>query len=86
MTIKYTKNIQSKAPKIYPNWDFWFENKPSGNPALFLEGLKKKLDSRPSSGNKLHFIRFKRKKDIQNNGWQNSGKKSDENSSRNCDL
>jgi hypothetical protein len=20
--------------KIYPNWDFWFENKPSGNPAL----------------------------------------------------
>jgi hypothetical protein len=18
--------------KIYPNWDFWFENKPSGNP------------------------------------------------------
>jgi hypothetical protein len=20
--------------KIYPNLDFWFENKPSGNPAL----------------------------------------------------
>jgi hypothetical protein len=20
--------------KIYPNWDFWFENKPSGNPGL----------------------------------------------------
>jgi hypothetical protein len=19
--------------KFYPNWDFWFENKPSGNPA-----------------------------------------------------
>jgi hypothetical protein len=19
---------------MYPNWDFWFENKPSGNPAL----------------------------------------------------
>jgi hypothetical protein len=19
--------------KIYPNWNFWFENKPSGNPA-----------------------------------------------------
>jgi hypothetical protein len=19
--------------KIYPNWDFWFENMPSGNPA-----------------------------------------------------
>jgi hypothetical protein len=23
--------------KIYPNWDLWFENMPSGNPALFQE-------------------------------------------------
>jgi hypothetical protein len=22
-----------RTSKIYPNWDFWFENKPSGNPA-----------------------------------------------------
>jgi hypothetical protein len=22
--------------KIYPNWDFWFENKPSGNPLSLL--------------------------------------------------
>jgi hypothetical protein len=22
----------ARPPKIYPNWDFWFENKPSGNP------------------------------------------------------
>jgi hypothetical protein len=22
--------------KIYPNWDFWFENKPSGNPATHV--------------------------------------------------
>jgi hypothetical protein len=22
--------------KIYPNWDFWFENKPSGNTGLML--------------------------------------------------
>jgi hypothetical protein len=21
-------------PKIYPKWDFWFENMPSGNPGL----------------------------------------------------
>jgi hypothetical protein len=21
-----------KPNKTYPNWDFWFENKPSGNP------------------------------------------------------
>jgi hypothetical protein len=20
--------------KVYPNWDFWFEKKPSGNPGL----------------------------------------------------
>jgi hypothetical protein len=23
-----------KPSKIYPNWDFWFETKPSGNPGL----------------------------------------------------
>jgi hypothetical protein len=28
--------------KIYPNWDFWFENKPSGNPGLFR--LKKSFE------------------------------------------
>jgi hypothetical protein len=22
----------ASTSKIYPNWDFWFENKPSGNP------------------------------------------------------
>jgi hypothetical protein len=22
-------------PKIYPNWDFWFENIPSGDPAKY---------------------------------------------------
>jgi hypothetical protein len=29
-------------PKIYPNWDFWFENKPSGNPGQgrFSETLR----------------------------------------------
>jgi hypothetical protein len=41
--IKYTKlqlnasnghKIYQHLPsKIYPNWDFWFENIPSGNPA-----------------------------------------------------
>jgi hypothetical protein len=32
-----TKNTPTfsipKPCKIYPNWAFWFENKPSGNPA-----------------------------------------------------
>jgi hypothetical protein len=32
LSIKYT-NI-SRPSKIYPNLDFWFENKPSGNPDL----------------------------------------------------
>jgi hypothetical protein len=22
----------ARPTKIYPSWDFWFENKPSGNP------------------------------------------------------
>jgi hypothetical protein len=32
MSIKYITIFPSKAPEIYPNWDFGFENKPSGNP------------------------------------------------------
>jgi hypothetical protein len=37
VAIKYTKfTIPScKITKINPNWDFWSENIPSGNPALF---------------------------------------------------
>jgi hypothetical protein len=31
MFIKFAKIIPGLS-KIYPNWDFWFENKPSGNP------------------------------------------------------
>jgi hypothetical protein len=41
MTVKYSKwhwNIPSfsilRPSKINPNWDFWFENKPSGNPGV----------------------------------------------------
>jgi hypothetical protein len=42
MSVKYSKrpylnyiNIsQYKALKNCPKWDFWFENKPSGNPGL----------------------------------------------------
>jgi hypothetical protein len=33
MAIKYIKIFQSKTLQNLPNWDFWFENKPSGNPA-----------------------------------------------------
>jgi NADH:ubiquinone oxidoreductase subunit len=31
MGIKYIG--AARPSKIYPNWDFWLENKPSGNPA-----------------------------------------------------
>jgi hypothetical protein len=43
MATKYTKwteilpnehaTFVARPSKIYPNCDFWFENKPSGNPA-----------------------------------------------------
>jgi hypothetical protein len=33
---KWVKNIPTNSitrpSKIYPNWDFWYENIPSGNP------------------------------------------------------
>jgi hypothetical protein len=38
MAVQYTNIFHSKVPKIYPYCDFWFENKPSGNPAL-LNGI-----------------------------------------------
>jgi hypothetical protein len=41
MAVKYSKwplNITTffkfRPSKIYPNWDFGFEKKPSGNPAV----------------------------------------------------
>jgi hypothetical protein len=32
MSVRYTKNYHSRPSKKYQNWDFWFENVPSGNP------------------------------------------------------
>jgi hypothetical protein len=29
-----TTSSIARPSKVYPNWDFWFENKPSGNTAL----------------------------------------------------
>jgi hypothetical protein len=41
MAVKYSKLSSNIHPfsilmssKIYPNWDFWFENIPSGNPGI----------------------------------------------------
>jgi hypothetical protein len=27
-----------RLSKVYPNWDFWFENRPSGNPGVGTQG------------------------------------------------
>jgi hypothetical protein len=59
MYVKYSFSIL-RPSKIYPNWDFWFENKPSGNPEfrrVVLQGFllatkfgEKKDDDRSATG------------------------------------
>jgi hypothetical protein len=34
MAIKIPTSSFARPSKIYPNWDFWFENIPSGNTGL----------------------------------------------------
>jgi hypothetical protein len=34
MGIKYITIVHLRPSNVYPSWDFWFENKPSGNPDL----------------------------------------------------
>jgi hypothetical protein len=34
MALKYINISNLRPSKIYPNLDFWFENKPSGTPVL----------------------------------------------------
>jgi hypothetical protein len=36
MAVKYINIFQSEDLDFFPNWDFWFENKPSGNPVAHL--------------------------------------------------
>jgi hypothetical protein len=45
MAMKYINIFQSKALKNYPNWDFWFESKPSGNPGCELSEKGKDFTS-----------------------------------------
>jgi hypothetical protein len=35
LAFKFTNIFHLGHSKIYPNYDFWFENTPSGNPAHF---------------------------------------------------
>jgi hypothetical protein len=56
MAVKYSKrsiNITifsiPRHSKFYRNWDFWFENKPSGNPGFVDDdtvSLKNSFDGR----------------------------------------
>jgi hypothetical protein len=40
MAIKYINIFLNLRPyKICPNWDYWFENKPSGNPDVLLTNV-----------------------------------------------
>jgi hypothetical protein len=39
MVIKYTKIFHCETLQNFPTLDFWFENKPSGNPGMGLKGL-----------------------------------------------
>jgi hypothetical protein len=39
----------ARPSKIYLNWDFWFENKPSGNPGKKLFGITGHADLALSS-------------------------------------
>jgi hypothetical protein len=46
MTITYTYQhfpFNERPSKIYPNWDFWLENKPSGNPEAIPKTDGKKI-------------------------------------------
>jgi hypothetical protein len=53
MDRKFTKQPQNiptssvaMPSKIYPNWDFWFENKPCGNPdEVFVHVISPNLAS-----------------------------------------
>jgi hypothetical protein len=55
MAVKYTNNSIPMPSQIYPNFDFWYENLPSGNPErenkFAAEAMKKSIkvcyESRP---------------------------------------
>jgi hypothetical protein len=39
MVFKYVYQHLARSSTIYPNWDFWFENVPSGNPSQHNEDM-----------------------------------------------
>jgi hypothetical protein len=58
MAIKYTyipTTSISRSSKIYPNWYFWLENKPSGNPDPKAETKQKNKKATNHLKNLNHF-------------------------------
>jgi hypothetical protein len=62
MAIKYINIFQSKALQNFPKWDFWFENKPSGNPGR-RAFAQKRNDSKDGRRKKKFLI------DVRVAGW-----------------
>jgi hypothetical protein len=55
MVIKYIPRFSKARPsKIYPNWDFWFENKPSGNPGSAKAPMTTSTGQRLSNARREH--------------------------------
>jgi hypothetical protein len=52
MATKRPTSSIARLPKIYPNWNFWFENKPSGNPGLCAR-VDASLSTRDASNEEL---------------------------------
>jgi hypothetical protein len=68
MSIEYTSISHSNAPsKIYPNWDFWFENKPSGNPGRKTRFWR--LTSFSTWGKKNFFFSNQATKNLRYSQW-----------------
>jgi hypothetical protein len=66
MAIKYINIFLNLRPsKIYPNWNFWFENKPSGNPDHDRPTLEI-CNSSENSGSTLRISALKTKPESQN--------------------
>jgi hypothetical protein len=64
MAIKYINIFQSKALQICPNWDFWYEKKPSGNPAIQWRNSKLFGEKRISRSSRISSFSLDRKLEI----------------------
>jgi hypothetical protein len=56
MAIKYTGNSIPNPSQVFPNYDFWYENIPSGNPA-WVSWLRLALAYKPLK-HELHYVLY----------------------------